>query len=285
MGYLKIPNLYSKKHILNCFALEKVEGTSAHISFKNGQVTYFSGGADHNNFTLLFPANILDTFKEVFAEMVNEQGEYPEVTFHGEAHGGKIQGMSKHYGKDLKFIVFDVKKNGKWLNVPYAEELTLKMGLKFVPYEMGPLTEEWLDAQRDAPSKISLTDDAPKEGIVIRAIYENNYEDGYRFIYKHKTPQFRETNSVRSIKTTDEDVKLWVDAEKVAEEYVVPMRLSHVLQKTEYKGVEDTGNVVRAMVNDILVEEGHDIVWNKKVEKAIGKRTVELLRSVVVEIK
>jgi hypothetical protein len=156
------------------------------------------------------------------------------------------------------------------------------MGLKFVPYEMGPLTEEWLDAQRDAPSKISLTDDAPKEGIVIRAIYENNYEDGYRFIYKHKNAGFRETNSVRSI-SSDEDVKLWADAEEVALEYVTPMRLSHVLQKTEYKGVEDTGNVVRAMVNDVLVEEGHDIVWNKKVEKAIGKKTVELLRRVVVE--
>jgi hypothetical protein len=218
----------------------------------------------------------------VFAELVNERGEYPEVVFYGEAHGGKLQGMSKHYGKDLKFIVFDVKKNGKWLNVPYAEELTLEMGLKFVPYEMGPLTEEWLDAQRDAPSKISLTDDAPKEGIVIRAIYENNYEDGYRFIYKHKNAGFRETNSVRSI-SSDEDVKLWADAEEVALEYVTPMRLSHVLQKTEYKGVEDTGNVVRAMVNDVLVEEGHDIVWNKKVEKAIGKKTVELLRRVVVE--
>lgn len=283
MAYLKIANLYSKKHILQCYALEKVEGTSSNLTFKNGTVTFFSGGADHNKFTTLFPANIVDTFKEVFAEMVNEQGEFPEVTFYGEAHGGKIQGMSKHYGPDLKFIVFDVKKNGKWLNVPYAEELTLKMGLKFVPYERGPLTEEWLDAQRDAPSKISLTDDAPKEGIVIRAINENNYEDGYRFIYKHKTPDFRETNSVRSIKNTEEDVKLWADAEEVAIEYVTPRRLNHVLQKTPYKGVEDTGDVVRAMVNDVLVEEGHDVVWNKKVEKAIGKKTVELLRQINLE--
>ncbi len=214
--------------------------------------------------------------------MVNEQGEYPEVNFYGEVHGGKIQGMSKHYGPDLKFIVFDVKKNGKWLNVPYAEELTVKMGLKFVPYERGPLTEEWLDAQRDAPSKISLTDDAPKEGIVIRAIHENNYEDGYRFIYKHKRAEWRETTTVRKL-SDPEDAKLWSDAEEVANEYVTPMRLNHVLQKTPYTKLEDTGNVVRAMVDDVRVEEGHDIVWNKKVEKAIGKKTVELLRQIDLE--
>lgn len=280
MAYLKIKNLYTVPHILECFALEKIEGSSANISFKkDAQVTFFPGCANHNQFAQLFPANIYDTFKEVFAEYINEQGEYPEVTFFGEVHGGKIQGMSKWYGPDIKFIVFDVKINGRWMNVPYAEEKTVKMGLKFVPYERGPLTIEFLDAQRDAPSKISLSEDAPKEGIVVRAIYESNSEDGYRFIYKHKRAEFRETKTVREVSA--EDAKIWSDAKEAAEEYTTPIRLNHVLQKLGDVGVKDTGKVVRAMIDDIFAEAREEISWSKALEKEIGKITVKLFHGLL----
>ena len=47
MGYLHIDNLYKAQDILNfktCYALEKIHGTSAHLKWDNGELTFFSGG-------------------------------------------------------------------------------------------------------------------------------------------------------------------------------------------------------------------------------------------------
>ncbi len=49
MGYRKIPNLYKDADILlfkDCFASEKVHGTSAHVSWKDGKVNFFAGGGE-----------------------------------------------------------------------------------------------------------------------------------------------------------------------------------------------------------------------------------------------
>ena len=59
MGYLHIDNLYKNQTIMifrECYALEKVHGTSAHISFKEGQLHFSAGGEKHDNFVKLFDA-------------------------------------------------------------------------------------------------------------------------------------------------------------------------------------------------------------------------------------
>ncbi len=57
MGYLHIGNLYKTPHVLlfrECYALEKVHGTSAHIGWNDGLLNYFSGGESHERFKSLF---------------------------------------------------------------------------------------------------------------------------------------------------------------------------------------------------------------------------------------
>jgi hypothetical protein len=130
MGYLHIDNLYKNKEIFlfkECYALEKIDGTSAHISWKEGKLSFFSGGSKHENFIKLFHENLLiASFQELFGEQ--------EVVVFGEAYGGKLQGMSGTYGEELKFIVFDVKVGFCWLDVPKAENIAQKLGLEFVHY-------------------------------------------------------------------------------------------------------------------------------------------------------
>ncbi len=47
MGYLHIDNLYKVRDILlfkRCYAMNKLHGTSSHISWKEGKLHYFPGG-------------------------------------------------------------------------------------------------------------------------------------------------------------------------------------------------------------------------------------------------
>ncbi len=44
MGYLHIENLYKNIDIMQfkeCYAMEKIHGTSAHVRFKDGEVAFF----------------------------------------------------------------------------------------------------------------------------------------------------------------------------------------------------------------------------------------------------
>ena len=57
MAYLHIDNLYKNQDILlfkECYALEKIHGTSAHISFDGSEVKYFSGGEKYEKFVADF---------------------------------------------------------------------------------------------------------------------------------------------------------------------------------------------------------------------------------------
>lgn len=48
MAYLHIKDFYKAKNILffkECFALEKIHGTSAHMAYKNNNLTFFSASS------------------------------------------------------------------------------------------------------------------------------------------------------------------------------------------------------------------------------------------------
>ena len=113
MSYLSILNLYKDQTILQMkevWALEKVHGTSAHVSYKiqpdlspvppHSVVKFFSGGEKHEKFCSLFDIN--DLFVRFIALG------HTDVTVYGEAYGGSCQKMAATYGPDLRFIAFDV---------------------------------------------------------------------------------------------------------------------------------------------------------------------------------
>jgi len=277
MSYLHIDNLYKDQTILmfkEVYALEKIHGSSAHVSWKDGVVNFFAGGTDHASFVNLFDAFCLPSkFQEIFMG-------HPHVIVYGEAYGGKCQGMKETYGPDLRFVAFDVKVDDSWLNVPNAEAVARKLGLDFVHYVKVSTDLENLDAQRDAVSvqmgKNGIMGAKPREGIVLRPLIELIKNNGERIICKHKGDAFQETKTKREV-DPDKAIIL-AEAEAIADEWVTPMRLTHVLQGFKEIDITITGDVIKAMLEDVTREAKGEIVESKDAMRAIGKKTAILFK-------
>jgi len=275
MGYMHIDNLYKNQDILlfkECYASEKIHGTSAHISWKDSKVSFFSGGVEYLNFINLFNVNILtDKFIEL---------DRPEIVVYGEAYGGKCQRMSQTYGKDLKFVAFEVRIVDTWLCVLDAESVSVSLGLDFVPYLKSSTNLEDLDAQRDAPSIQSMKCgiDGPKkrEGIVLKPLIELRKNNGARIISKHKNEDFMETRTPR--KVDGKDLEILKQANAIAEEWITEMRLSHVLDNFPNPAIENTGEIIKAMIGDVERESEGEIIKSRKARKAMSKRTAIMFK-------
>lgn len=282
MGYMKIENLYKNKDILmfkECYALEKIHGTSAHISYKDNNLHYFSGGAKYSEFAKLL--DHLELNEQFISQGFLEKG----IVVFGEAYGGKMQGMSDTYGKTLKFVVFDIKVGDTWLGVEDAHKLSTNLGLDFVSYNRILTDLDLIDIERDKPSaqavKNGILDPKMREGIILRPIIELRDNRGNRIISKHKRNEFRETKTPRVV--SDEELKVLVDAQEIAEEWVTYERLRHVLDANKLTGKpENFGIIIKKMVEDIEIEGAKEIVITKAARKTIGKKTVVLLQTVTI---
>lgn len=129
MGYMHIDNLYKDQRILmfrECFALEKIHGTSAHVAWRDNSVHFSSGGEKHERFVKLFDEPKL---RELFAALGHDG-----VIVYGEAYGGSQQGQKWRYGESLRFVAFEVEIGGVFLAVPQAHNVVTKLGLEFVHY-------------------------------------------------------------------------------------------------------------------------------------------------------
>jgi hypothetical protein len=276
MSYMNIDNLYKAKDILlfrECWALEKIDGTSAHVAWKYGAVRFFSGGTKHETFITLFDAAAL-TAK--FTELG-----HPEVVVFGEAYGGKTQGKSDTYGKAPRFVAFEVKIGESWLCVTDAEKVVLSLGLDFVPYERCKTDLEAIDAMRDKPSvqavKCGITEPRKREGIVLRPFIELRKNNGARIIAKHKAEDERETKTPRSV--NPDKLKVLAEAQAIADEWVTEMRLSHVLQAFPDYGMEQAGAIISAMIADVEREGAGEIVPSPEAKREIGRRTALMLKA------
>lgn len=281
MSYLHIKNLYKTPDILLfkvVFALEKIHGTSAHIQWRDGKITFFAGGEKHERFVALFDESKLRAGFETMG--------HPAVVVYGEAYGGSQQGQSWRYGKELKFIAFEVKVGDLWLTVPSAHQIvTESLGLEFVHYKQIVADLESIDAERDSPSEQAkrngVEGDQPREGIVLRPLIELTKNNGDRIIAKHKRDEERETKTPRQV-VDPSRLEVLTKASAIAEEWVTPTRLQHVLDKVgpaDALGIERTGDVIKAMVEDVTREAKGEIVDGKESRVAISKRTAELFKT------
>lgn len=278
MGYLKIPNLHSNRTILlfrECWALQKIHGTSTHFGFNEERgLFFFSGGEKHENFIKLFDHDFL---RSKFEELG-----LTNITIYGEGYGGKQQGMKDIYGPDLKFVAFDVKIGDRWLCVPEAERFCTQFNVEFVHYWRTSTNTDMLNMLRDVSSMQAIRNGMgpgkPEEGIVLRPIIELTGNNGKRIICKHKRDDFRETLSKRKVTQTEEEIAVLEKTNEIVDEYCVPMRLSHVLGKIPDPSEKDIPQIIHDMVEDIRIEAEGEVVWNKYLRKAIGKRTVELFK-------
>ena len=286
MAYRHTENLYANRTILNeteVYATEKIHGTSAHISFDGNELKFFSGGVEHEPFVALFDRDFLvSTFK-----LLNLG---KKVTVYGEAYGGKCQKMSDVYGPDLRFVAFEVCVDDEWFNVPDAHTVATALCLEFVDYVRIPCTLSAIDAERDRESVQAIRNGMgpgkQREGVVLRPITEKVDHRGNRIIAKHKSANFRETKSPRVI--NESKLELQENAQKIADEWVVPNRLDHVLQHLQLLGAQLDMTHTRAIINEIIEdvkrESVGEVVWSKEVEQAIGRATAILYKRLISQV-
>ena len=289
MAYLHIDNLYKSQKILELdkvYALEKIHGTSAHIRFKDDQVSFFSGGEK--------PERFKDLFDEDFLRGAFRSFGVGHIVVNGEAYGGKCQGMSATYGNYLKFIVFDVRFSGRWLPVPRAAEVAKFLGQEFVHYDKITTKLEDIDRKRDADSvqavRNGMGEGKKREGIVLRPLEELVDDRGNRIIAKHKRAEFMETRTPREV-NPDKQLIL-KEANAVAEEWVTPMRMRHVINVVKIMrhmidqqplDMTDTGRMISAMTEDVYREAKDEIIESQAAKKAIGKRTARLFKQSFID--
>lgn len=287
MSYAHIENMYRPEGqtillFRECYALEKIHGTSAHVRWADGKIWYSSGGASRVGFEGLFTD--ADVYEDGGWLMKAFQAlGHDTVEVYGEAYGGKLLHQSWRYGKALRFVAFDVRIGGYWLDVPAAADVVRKLGLEFVHYERCSTDLEALNAQRDAPSvqaqRCGIEGDQPREGIVVRPLIELCFKTGERICAKHKRDAERETASPREV-VDQTKMMVVAEAEAIAIEWVTDTRLQHVLDKLPHPiGVEHTRDVIQAMIADIVREGSGEFVDSKEARKAIGKRTGELFKA------
>lgn len=301
MSYLSIVNLYKAKEILEfkwVWALEKVHGSSAHVAWKDKKLEFFSGGTSQVMFEKLFDHAALTAAFEKLG--------HAEVTVYGEAFGGKCQGMSDTYGKELRFIAFDVcvvnrnvadppdpyepLAHAVWLDVPNAYEVATGLGIAFVPFEKVSTDVTALDAIRDRSSQVAESlgfPGKPREGVVLRPPFEVRLNNRHRVITKHKGEAFKERENVPKV-ASPEALAVLEGAQQIADEWVTEMRLTHVLDKLSIGRppleIQDTPLVKTAMVADVLREAAGEIVPGRDVERAIGNATAKMFRKRITTV-
>lgn len=277
MGYRHIENLYREQAILQfrqCYALEKIHGTSANIRWQDGQVWFSSGGEKAERFAALFdPIAMRENFEAIG---------HPHVTVYGEAYGGKQQGQSWRYGKELRFVAFEVQVGETWLNVRNAHDVVAKLGLEFVHYVIISTDLAAIDAERDAPSEQAKRNGVegvhPREGVVLRPLDEYRKANGDRIIVKHKRDEERETKTPRKV-VDPSQLEVLTKAQSIADEWVTPTRLGHVLQTIGGDaGIERTPDVIKAMIEDVTREAAGEILDSKEARQAIGRKAAELFK-------
>ncbi len=282
MSYADINNLYKAQDILlfrECYAMEKIHGTSAHLFWRGGPVGFQAGGVAHDSFVALFD-NVALTAG--FTQLG-----HPSITVYGEAYGGKCQKMSKTYGPKLRFIVFEVQVGETWLNVPNAADVAAKLGLDFVHYRKVATDLPVLDAERDAPSvqaaRNGMGENLPREGIVLRPLIELRKSNGERVIAKHKSEAFAERQHPPKV-VDPAKWQILEDAQHIADEWVTPMRLIHVLDAIPGPhDIRQTGDVVRAMIADVLKESEGEIVVSKEARTAIGTKAAKVFHAYLAQ--
>lgn len=296
MGYLHIDNLYKNQEILlfkECYALEKIHGTSTHIKWTNNgipehqsELKFFSGGCNREHFISLFDENYLEKkFKEL---------NIPNVTIFGEGYGGKQQGMRTVYGEELKFIAFDVKIDDMWLNVYDAEKFVDSFDdLEFVWYTRTSTELDALDILRDGESAqalrngmgIHMPSTRIGEGIVLRPLIELTRNDGKRIIAKHKGAAFSEIKKTRVVNRTDAQLKVLAQVKDICADWVTENRLSNILSHDPAPlELSQIPSIIGMMIEDVLREGKGEIVESKQLKQAISRETALMVKRRVQKI-
>lgn len=286
MGYYKIKNLYRDDNIQlfkKVYALEKIHGTSANISYYDDALHFYQGGVTYELFTSLFD-------KEKLLEDFRKLG-VPELTIYGEAYGGSVHQMKATYGDKLKFVVFD-SAYGKYgigdghrsfYDVGFTKGLADGLGLEFVYHEIISTDLDSINAARarcsEQAKRNGCGDDKISEGVVLRPIKEMRLWNGDRIIAKHKNELFSERLSKRDTVLDPDLAKIKYEAQAAADEFVTEMRLTHILSSAAYElKLENIPKVLDDMQKDIEAECDGEYVKSSQLWKCVRTNTAKMFK-------
>ena len=293
MSYMHLVNLYKNQDILlfkRCFSMEKIHGSSAHIAYTDAQteLTFFAGGQSETRFRAIFGS---PSDRDILLKKIAALG-FSSVIVYGEVYGGGVFKASATYGKEMRFIVFDIlvttESGSRWLNVPKMAQISTDLGLEVVPWEEISTDIEEINRARDKPSDLAIRrgcgNDRKREGVVLRPLVEMTNEYGERVMAKHKQESFSERATEQTVQDPGKLVVL-AEATAIADEWVTEMRLSHVLDKIQDVDIRSTSIVIKAMCEDVYREAAGEVVESKEATTAISKKTAlmfkERLKSVL----
>jgi hypothetical protein len=166
---------------------EKIDGTNLRIFWDHEkQIITFGGRQTIDN---QIPKEILTRMQELFPiELLQTVFPDNSVLLFGEGYGGKIQGMGKYYGYEIKFDLFDVLIGRWWLERRAVFDIASKLKIHAVPVLFeGTL----LEAIEEINNKIkSYFGEFQAEGLVLRPKTELFARNGRRIITKIKHKDF-----------------------------------------------------------------------------------------------
>jgi len=178
---------------LDWIATEKVDGTNVRVMWDGNKIT-FNGKTDNAQ----MPVVLMQKLEELFGGEANEQVfeqtfDCGDVCLYGEGYGGKIQKAGETYGKEQRFVLFDIKIGDWWLLRKDVEDIASKLGIEVIPI-IASGTLNWL-SNLVAKGIKSQWGDFKAEGIVARPPVELFNRRGERIITKLKHKDY-ENNKI-----------------------------------------------------------------------------------------
>lgn len=163
---------------------EKVDGTNIRVQWSGAEVS-FAGRSDNANIPGPLVEHLIRTFTpEVLGRVFGEE----PGTLYGEGFGGKIQKAGATYGGEQRFVLFDVRCGGLWLQRDNVAGVACSLDCPVVPVVGGGTIAEAVEWVKSAP--YSTWGDFCAGGIVLRPRVELLTRRGERVIAKLKVKDF-----------------------------------------------------------------------------------------------
>lgn len=172
---------------------EKIDGTNIRVNFDGNEVL-FGGRTSKAD----IPAHLLEKLKELFPKELMASVFEPKdpsipmnVTLYGEGYGAKIQKGGNYLGKEVGFILFDIRIGEWWLKRTDNEAFAEKLGIPIVPViGYGTLQEAVDYVFVGFKSTIAQNKDYDAEGLVLKPAVDLLDRGARRIITKIKTRDF-----------------------------------------------------------------------------------------------
>lgn len=185
---------------------EKCDGTNVQIWFDGNRVQIM--GRDEKS---LIPDELMEVlktkflndeteqlFEQMFPPKLDEEGneKLVEVSIFGEGIGPKIQKVGPLYGSEYRFLVFDVRVSGVYLehSSDIYKQVVNAFDLETVP-DLPDMTVEEAEAYVKTKPKSLVNPKAPMEGVVIRPKVRLYNQKGERIIVKVKCRDYEPYNA------------------------------------------------------------------------------------------